>query len=280
MKKNINYIILFLLAVVFILIFKYSVLVKTSIISSIELWINSLIPAMLPIYIIIDLLINYGLLEFIQKIFKSSSILLVIIALLAGTPTNAKYIKEFYESGYISKDTGNFLLLFAYSPGPLFILTISPNFQTAASILGPIYLTNAFIFLLFKPKFHLSSIPTKPTKQESFINCLSTSIAKSTNILILILGIVIVYGILTTFLTVFHVDSLFISSILELTNALVSIAKEGFPLPWAAFACLWGGLSIHTQIKSILEGTELSYRYFLTGRLIASIPVLIFACLY
>lgn len=280
MKKNIDYVILFFLSIIFIMIFKYSDAVKESILSSLSLWAMSLIPSMLPIYIILDLLINYGLLDFFYRLFKNNAILLVFISLISGTPTNVKYIKEFYEKSYISKDTANFLLLFAYSPNPLFVLAFSPNVRIGILILIIIYLTNFFIFLLFKPQFALGKSILPKRERLSFIDCLSSSIASSTNILILILGVVVVYGILNTLLGVLNLDSLLVCSILEITNGLVHIKDAGFPLFWLAFACLFGGLSIHTQIKSILENTDLSYRYFLIGRLIASIPLLLLALFY
>ncbi len=280
MKKYIDSLILFLLSAIFVLIFKYSALVKTSILESLFLWAHSLIPSMFPIFIILDLLLNYGLRDLTYKIFKNNWLVLVFISLISGTPTNAKYIRQFWEEGLISTGTGNFLLLFSYSPNPLFVLAFSPNATVALMILGTIYLTNFFIFLIFKPQFDLRSTPPKKTKRSSFIDCLSISIAKSADILILILGIVVVYGVLNTLIAALDINSILLSSVLELTNALNIISHRGFPLFWAMFACLFGGLSIHTQIKSILEGTDLEYRYFLIGRLAASLPVLVLAMLY
>lgn len=279
MKKYINYAILFFLSIIFVMIFKYSPLVKTSILSSLSLWAQNLIPSQLPIYIITDLLLNYGLLNITYRLFKNNVVVLSIISLVSGCPSNAKYIREFFENGYISKDTANFLLLCAYSPNPLFVLAFSKTLATGLFILGAIYLTNFFIFLIFRPRFVLQSFPPQEKKTVSFIECLSMSIAKSADILILILGVVIVYGVLNTFLALAHLNSVFLSSVLELTNALSIISSVGSPLFWMTFACLFGGLSIHTQIKSILENSGLSYRYFLIGRLVASIPFLAIALL-
>lgn len=275
MKKYINYSILFLLGAAYVMIFKYSPLIKTSIIESMILWAKNLVPSMLPAYIILDLLLNYGILEVFYKVFKNNVVILVQISMIAGTPTNAKYIREFYEEGYISLDTANFLLMFSYSPNPLFILAFSPTFAFGVCILCTIYFTNAIIFLIFRPKFSLSSKIVKDRPVLSFVDCLSDSIANSFKILILILGVVVVYGVINTFMSLIAVDSLLISSILELTNALLIIDQKGGALLWMTFACLFGGLSIHTQIKSILDESGLSYKFFLFGRLIASIPVLV-----
>ena len=97
MKKYIDYLILFLLSIIFVMVFKYSTLVKTSILGSLSLWVKSLIPSMLPIYIVVDLLINYGLLNFSYRLFKNNAFVLLIISHVSDTPTNAKYIKEFVE---------------------------------------------------------------------------------------------------------------------------------------------------------------------------------------
>lgn len=276
MKKFKRQIILFLCLAVFIALFKYSVICKASILGSIEVWVFNLVTSMLPIYIITDLLINYGILNIFYKMFKTNAIFLVFISLIAGTPSNAKYIKEFYNNGFITLDMANFLLLFSYSPNPLFVLGIAQNLKMGLSILAYIYFTNILIFLFFKKKFktNVGSIE-KIVLEKPFSQVLEESIFKSVHILILILGVVIVYGIINTLLKELGVESLFISSLLEMTNAVVIINNNGGNILWLIFACTFAGLSIHTQIKSILEDTEISYKYFILGRVLACIPILI-----
>lgn len=275
MKKFKNYIILFFCLLAFVMLFKYSRICKSSILSSIDVWLVNLVPSMLPIYIISDLLINYGLLNILYRVFKTNAIFLIFISLIAGTPSNAKYISEFYKNGYISLNTANFLLLFCYSPNPLFIFTISNNFKTGLFILLYIYTSNTLLFLIFYKKFKSPKKElTKITKPKPFSEVLEESIFKSFKVLILILGVVIVYGLINTMLSLLGINSKFISSILEMTNAILVIKLNGSNVLWLTFACTFAGLSIHTQIKSILEDTEISYKYFLLGRLLASIPLL------
>lgn len=274
MKKIRDYTILFLLLLLFVGIFKYSLTIKSSVLNSIDLWLKNLVPSMLPLYLIIDLLINYGLPNILYKITGSNSPFLTFLSYISGTPSNAKYISDFYEKGFIGKNTGNLLLLSSYSPNPLFIIAVSPNLKGALSILSYIYLTNFFIYLIFKPSLCDEKREEKKFAQTSFIECLSTSIAKSFDVLILVLGVVVFFGILTSFLEILNIDSDLLSSILELTNALNTINSNGSSLLWMAFATSFGGLSIHVQIKSIIEKTDLSYRYFLLGRLLSSLPIL------
>lgn len=280
MKKIKNYIILFFLLNIFAFLFMFSRNIKLSVLSSTELWLNNILPSMLPMYTILDLLINYGLGSFLYTIFKSNSILLLFISLVSGSPGNAKYIKEFLEDGFITTDTANLLLTFAYSPNPLFIIAIAGNIKTALAILGYIYITNFINYVVFKRKLPSLSSKSKVFKKVSFSECIESSIKKSFNILILILGIVVIYGILNTLLSTIHVDSIFLNSILEMTNALDIINDRSLNIFWLIFASTFAGLSIHTQIKSILENTDASYKYFFLGRIMASIPALILAYIY
>ncbi len=280
MKKLFNNILLILLLIIFCSLFIFSGEIKASVLASCELWFYNLVPSMLPVYLILDLLINYGLAKRLYKLFSTNSILLVFISLISGTPGNAKYIKEFYNRGSISKDLAEYLLTFAYSPNPLFIIAISTSIKDALIVLATIYLTDFINFLIFRLKFKKRYSAEIENSTDSFSMVLENSISKSANVLILVLGIVVTYGIINTLLSLCNINSPFISSIFELTNALATIRTLSAGLWWTIFACLFSGLSIHTQIKSILEGTDISYKYFLYGRILASFPFLIIAIVY
>ena len=267
MKKK-DYIILTLLLIIFTLLFKYNTLIKESVIDSSNLWFYNIVTSLFPIYIITDLLINYG----IVNIFKNNNLFLSFISLIIGSPSNAKYIKEFYEDKLISLEDANRLLLFSYSPSPLFIINISPNIKYALYILLYIYFTNLILFLFTKKNTNINSSFTKV----SFSKCVESSINKSFKVLILILGVIVIYNILITLLNNIFVNKLFFFKIiLELTNGLNITTKLGSNyLIYSIFISTFGGLSIHSQIKSILEDSNISYYYFLKGRLISSIPLL------
>lgn len=280
MKKTRNNIFLLFFILVFFLFFAFSREIKSSVIASCELWFYNLVPSMLPMYLLLDLLINYGLAELLFKLFSTNSVFVLAISLISGTPGNAKYIKEFYNEGYISKDLAEYLLTFAYSPNPLFIIAISPDINSALCVLLIIYVADLINFIIFRPLFKQRRSTSIKRESISFSTLLENSISKSFKVLILILGIVVTYGILNTFLSIYHIESPFISSVFELTNALSVIRNLNAGLWWTSFACLFAGLSIHTQVKSILEGSDLSYKYFLYGRLLSSIPFLILAIIY
>ncbi len=279
MKKN-NNLILIILLMIFILLFKFNTDVKMSIISSCKLWFYNLVPFMFSMYLIVDLLINYGLSKVLFKIFKSNRMFLIVISHLLGSPSNAKYISEFYSSGYINEKEANHLLLFCYSPNPLFIFGIIPFMNEAIFILGYIYLMNLIIALFSKKFFVFEKHIPRDFETLAFSECIEKSIRKGFNVLILILGIICLYGVVITLLDLLFDTPIVFKVFLEMTNAINECLKLDNYLPYVLLACSFGGLSIHTQIKSILEDTPINYKYFLFGRLISSISILFFAIIY
>lgn len=282
MNKKLDNTILLFLFLTFFLIFKFNTIVKISILNSCLLWFKTLVPSMFAMYLMIDLLLNYGFANYLYKIFKSNIPILIIISLLLGTPANAKYIKDFYVNGYIGENEAKYILAFAYSPNPLFILSMAPNTKHAIATLTFLYITNIIIAYIFKKIYiHYESIP-KHFDVKPFSECLEKSIYKTFKILVLVLGIVIFFGIINSFINIIFQDrGIFIKSILEMTNAVNSIiSANGKNYKWIIFAVSFGGLSIHTQIKSILDDTPISYKYFLYGRLIASLLALIIILFY
>ena len=67
MKKYSNLIINLITFFILILILFNKSLVSTTITSSFYIWFNTLVPSMLPMFILSDILINYNFIEYIPK---------------------------------------------------------------------------------------------------------------------------------------------------------------------------------------------------------------------
>ena len=142
-----------------------------------------------------------------------------------------------------------------------------------------VFTSRHFCIISFIFKIKPNNLKTIKNKEHS----ISNSITKTMSTLIMILGTISFYILLSTFIiTIFNlnaVNSLFIRGILELTQGLsylkdiniTSFLKEMIALIFISF----GGLSIHAQIKSILTDTNLSDSYFLYGRLLSIIISLV-----
>ena len=95
----------------------------------------------------------------------------------------------------------------------------------------------------------------------------------------MILGTISFYMLLTFIITSLLPNNCLIKTIisgfLEITNGLNTMTSlnilNKIKEIIASAIISFGGLSIHTQIKAILEDTNMNYSYFLKGRIMQSI---------
>ena len=113
MKKN-NKSILILVTLIFILIsFLLNVdLIITSIINYTTSFLTKLFPVSFITYLIVYMLIEYGLIQFMNRYLhiKSCGLFLFILSFISGFPSGSKYIKLLFDKHIIDKDYANSLL--------------------------------------------------------------------------------------------------------------------------------------------------------------------------
>lgn len=294
MKKYSNLIIIIITFIFLILILLNREIVSYTIINSFNIWFNTLVPSMFPMFILSDILINYNFIEYIpnkisniiSKIFNinKTSVLILFISILSGFPGNANALLEAYDLNLISKEEVEHLLLFNHFPNPLFVLQTVGVFYLKDDILGiiilvSIYISNTIIGIIYRRKNHPTKVNyiTNINKSQSFMNVFSNSIKKSINTLLMISGIVTSFLIISTLIChILNFDgiiAMFIKGILEMTMGLSLLSyldiSNFIKLIIATFIISFGGISIHLQIISILE--DISYFKYLKGRIIGSI---------
>lgn len=285
--KNILYLII--VSYFIFLLFKYNYIINKSVIDSVRLWLTKVFPSLFIIFILNDIIINTNILNktisylnpVFNKIFNTSnnSFEAFLLSIFSGTPSSAFILKEMLKNNKIDLESANKLISFTYFSNPLFlynILTNSFNKYITFKIIIIHYVSNIFIGLLFK-KNNTKNIKIKKDNNNN-INILQTlpnSIKKSIDTLIMILGTITFYMILTNIiLNIFKVGSIYeiiIKGIFEITQSLnilntlkyPSLIKEIIAISIISF----GGLSIHTQIISLLGNTNISYKNFIIGRI-------------
>lgn len=270
------------------LIFINNQAVKQSIIFGGNLWFTKVFPSLFPMFILSNLLIAYHFPEmianlfgrFFTKIFHTSSygVFVFIMSLISGTPSNAYLLKELVCQKKITEGTANELISFTFFSNPLFLLSMltlifPTNFSIVVKIIFIHYASNLLIGFILRPKEYQSFEKlTISNEKISLGNMLTSSIQKSMNTLLMILGTICFYLMISA---LFTMDNIFLQNIfhgfLELTqglNHLISwnistVSKEIIVLLFLNF----GGVSIHTQIKSIISDTNIHYFNFLKGRI-------------
>ena len=283
MKK----IIMFILIIISILLLINSNIIINTVVYSINIFKKSIFPSLLPFFIISELLINYGFIEFISKLFKPlmklfkinpNASFILVMSMISGFPSNSKYTKDLYLKGIINEYDASKILMFTHFSNPLFIMgaisiTFLHNKKIGLFILIIHYLTNFIIGLLLRNLIKTDINITNIDKQESksFSIVLKEAILNSFNTLFLILGTIIVFLIITNLLNEYIAFNTLIkgiiSGILEMTGGISNISSLNISLKLKStligMILSFGGISVHMQVKSIIADTPIKYHPYL-----------------
>ncbi len=272
MKILIKKIIILLFLTLFLLnIFRYNDIVTLSSLKALELWRVRLFPSLFIMFIVNDLIINTDIFK-----IKNNNTLAFSLSLFSGTPTNAYIIKELYINNKILLNSANRLLLYTYFSNPLFLYNILSTIFNKTIVFKIIlihYISNIIISFFIKKETTYNN--RNETANLKVTKILEQSIKKSINALLMILGTVTFFMILSN-LTVklFSLNiylEILLKGLLEITQSLNELAAITLNLELKQLLALtiisFGGISIHMQVYSILNETKINYKFFLKGRI-------------
>jgi len=263
MKRNI---IIFIISCIFIyFIFTNNTLISTSILNSINLFINKVFISILPMYFITKILINYNIPYYISKIFHSTYIYLFIASILSSTPSNASIIKDLLDNKQIDKVSANTYIMCNTFINPVLIHNILKDIISTKEIIIIIsvsYLSNIIIYLLHRK----SNGTIKKRKEISISNLLTIEVTNFSKIILNILVFIIIFNLLSLMVPTYF------KGLLEVTNglSLIKTFNNNIRSILSLIYINFGGLCIAMQIKSII-GNDISYSNYLLGRFYACI---------
>lgn len=298
MKKKIyNLLILTLLITILLTILLYPSDVINSVISSFEIWKNNVFPTLFPFFIISDLLINYGLIDILGELTKKimnkvfylpgEASFVIISSMFSGFPSSAKFIKNLLDEKKttLSESEAEYLLTFTHFSSPLFVIgfigiSMLNSKKFGFIILISHILSNFIIALIIRKKKNItySKIDFNkilPSNKKSFIVVLTSSITKTINTLLMLLGIITTFLILTTIISkIFNLSPFkkaILSGILEMTQGIKYTSLLNIPTYVKASIMggfiSFGGISIHLQVMSILSDVKIKYTTYLIARI-------------
>ena len=220
------------------LLFRYNFILQTSVNDAVILWLTKVFPSLFIMFIINDLIINSHILDnlcnlispLFNKIYNVSgtSLECFLLCIFSGTPSSAYIIKEMLQNNSINESDANKLISFTFFSNPLFlynILSISFNKFITLKIIIIHYLTNLLIGLFFiKNKSTTNNIKIKKINNTSIINLIPKSISKSFNTLLMILGTITFYMIISNYILKLIplniLGEIILRGILEITQSL------------------------------------------------------------
>lgn len=259
---------------------------------SLNIWITSLLPALFPFFIVSDILINYDVIKYFPKVIRNSikylfnvsdnGLVIILLSMLSGFPSNARNIKNMYLDKKITKEDGEHLLYFTHFSNPMFILGTIPlilnSNKISKYILISHYLANIILGICLRKYNRVNDSNNSNYKEDkhNFGLVLTTSIRKSLDSVLCILGTLTVFLIISTLLINFfnldNTSSLLVKSILELTSGLKELGSynllDKYLLIISSCILSFGGLSVHMQVINELVDTDISYKNYFIGRIL------------
>ncbi len=283
MKENYkNRLILVTLILMLIFYLFNSQYILNNIIDYSKLFLTKLFPVSFIFFIISNLLVDFGIISFLDNVLhiKSTKLYIFTISMISGFPSGAKYTRDLYNKGLISCRDANKLMMFSHFPNPLFIISsltlVIPNRIITRNILLSIIISN-FIIMLFC-KIDGNKYNDSNFKKTNFSLSLATGIKSAFEVLCIIYGTSLFFYlisciILNTF-SFSHIYYVLVCGIFDLTKGIFSVSLLESNYLRGIFVLLFicfGSLSIQLQIKSILSDTPINYKYFIFGRVIGTL---------
>lgn len=287
-EKVFNFIFCIFCIVSIIFIFKNNAEVAAVIIDAVNIFLRKVFVSLFPMFIINDILISINLPfyfyilfnKIFNKLFRVSGICayVFIMSLISGTPSNAYILKNLVINNKLTIDEASHYLYFTYFSNPLFLtLMLSQIFpiNTVIKIIIIHYFSNIIIGFIIRSKAPKISNRKLEVKKSNMGDTLIKSINRSINTLLMILGTIVFY-MLVSFIIINIIEispfiEVLIASFLEITNGLNKLVNLDIVMKIKEIVAIatisFGGISINTQIKAILEDTNIKYINFLKGRI-------------
>ena len=279
----------------------------TGVKNGLGLWLNIMIPTLLPFLILTGALLKTGN---IRKLLKPSAFFwktffglspagayVLILGLLRGYPMGAKLAHDLYIDQQISRREGEYLLTFSCNASPAFIISylsgiLLKNKISAVQMILTFLAADLFCMLFFRFVVYrghtvdsvcVNKIKKETYQQDSIGVILDVSIMDGFETITRLGGYILLFSLILasiSFYWPFHAQScMLFTAPLELTTGLKQIASA--PLPWKSrylasmLLTSFGGFCVMAQTKSVLENSLSLIPYAISKCLNASAIFLI-----
>ncbi len=249
-----------------------------------------------------------GLLRPLEAIFRTflglspAGAYAFLLGLFCGYPMGARMTGELYRQNEISYSEARYLLSFSNNASPVFLLTYLLHDQLNAFhhtwlmlciFYGTLLLTACmmrFYYTIFafpkkekekRQKEGVSETAAATSGQLSmpFSQLLDTAIMNGFEVVTRLGGYIILFSITAALIHDVSSDFPLVSPVLtgfiEMTNGIHAIAQSAFSEGWK-YTLIWtvtsfGGISTLAQTKGMLNGTPLSLRDYLIGKIVHTV---------
>lgn len=268
-----------------------------------KLWLNTLIPTLLPFMILTSILIKTNTIDFLFQPLKPlwkilfglspQGVYAFFTGILCGYPMGARITSDLYENQKISKREAHYLLTFSNNASPAFIINYlyltCLNKRTSLTEIFFILITSTFICMLFFRfiiyRNHTINVPSKTnnSKKEtstasSFGTIIDVSIMNGFETITRLGGYILLFSLISAVINHYHVFPytlrLLLSGSAELTTGLHQLSQSNMPYllkyTFSTALTAFGGFSIMAQTRSVVH-KQLSITPYICAKLLNTI---------
>jgi sporulation integral membrane protein YlbJ len=286
-------------------------------------WFNIVLPSLLPFFIVSEILIGLGVVNFIGNLLKPIMMPLFgvpgegafpfAMSITSGYPVGAKIVSRLRIEKKLTQIEAQRLMSFCSTSGPLFMIGAVSVGMFKNSAVGPLialahYLgvvTVGMLFKFYKPQYGLYKKEEKKINIKNAFKSLAIgnkgyrnlgklmgdSVKESFNTILIVGGFIILYSVVIEILSISNViayiSNVFtfvlptgntpifkglLSGIIEITNGcqIISTIENTSmitKLMMVSFIIGWSGLSIHSQVASIVNKTDINMKIYILAKL-------------
>ena len=262
----------------------------------IELCLASVIPALFPFFAVSSLLVSLGAgraARVLERPFRAlfrcggAGAAAFLLGMLGGYPGGAATVASLVRQGDVSPAEGRRLLAFCNNAGPSFIigvagLTVFGSARTGA-YLDLLHITAAMAAgFLLRGRRAADGGTYHPPARPGLISAFLSAVQGAASAMGRVCAFVVFFLVLLS-LTERVTGPLppWAAGFLELTNGILRLTPTRTGFITAAALLGWGGLSVHCQTASVLDGTNVPLdRYFLGKALQSLLSALLAAAVW
>ncbi|NLP43610.1 MAG: sporulation integral membrane protein YlbJ [Peptococcaceae bacterium] len=219
-----------------------------------NLWVNYVLPALLPFFIISEILMKQGFVQFLGIILEplmrplfglpGKAAFVVAMTHTSGIPIGAVLTSKMRKTGELTKIEGERLLVFTSNPSPGFMFGavasgMLGNPALGIIIAGSVYIANLIVGFIFRfygrntnsspeKNFSLSKAwyelveTSRKRNNKPFGQILADAVRESVSTILLVGGFIVFFAVITHMLTVLQINTVLAKRISVLSFDLLS----------------------------------------------------------
>ena len=254
--------------------------------NGLALCLQTVLPSLFPFFVLSSLLVASGMAERFGRMLApvmrpvfylgGAGAGALALGLVGGYPVGARTTAELYRAGALTKPEAERLLSFCNNAGPGFILGVCGGAvlhdARAGLYLYLVHVASAVLTGVLLRRLTAAECAASRPHPRARGNSLAAAFPAAVRDSFLsawsVCGFVVIFAVILRLAALALPARPLLVGFLELTNGVLSLraGRGGFVL--CAVFLGWGGVSVHAQTLSVLEGTDLSPKLYFVGKML------------